>query len=119
MPDAKYSKIKVLGDVYCSSSSHHYIGVEYNVGERRWHREYSISTDYMLTSDGMYLKEFPAYFMREIYEQLINHLPTCRVYEFDSNGDERYDYDLRYHADDWTEKTIGWLKKQLGREGRE
>ena len=114
MPDAKYSKINVFGDVYCSSSGHHFISVDYKVGERRWSREYSIDNDDMLTGDGMYLKEFPAYFLREIYKQLIDHLPTCRVYEFDRDGDER-DTDLRYHPDDWTEKTLVWLRKQLAR----
>jgi len=114
MPDAKYSKIKVSGDVYCSSSGHHFISVYYNVGERRWSRRYCIDNDDMLTLVGMYLKAFPAYFMREIYRQLIDRLPTCRVYEFDRDGEKRYD-ELRYHPDDWTEKTLVWLRKQLAR----
>jgi len=112
MSNSKYSKIKVFGDVYCSSSVRHFIGVEYNVGERLWSRRYCIEDDDMRSDDGMYLKPFPSYFMRAIYAQLIDRLPTCRIYEYNQNSDE-YDTVLRYHQPSWIAKTVIQLKDRL------
>lgn len=110
----KYTDIRVDNEINCSSSYHHSVRVYCKVnggfnGRKIWYLFNGFETD---TSYGYV--EFPKYFEREVYSQLIALFESgkARIFEYDCDGNKRYE-NLRYHYDGFIEHQIGVLKGYL------
>jgi len=96
----KYSVV-VSSHINCSSSGHYHATVVIQ-SNRRDVRYYDLMNKQLLVHRGAgYFKGYPQYVMVEIYNQLNNLLDNgdIRVYEYDGDGNERYE-NLRYHRQD-------------------
>ncbi len=100
----------VADEINCSSSGHHFQLVRFTHNGKRmsgwWFFESGCLEVYGQKEGRPPLSiKFPAYFITSVKAGIRAALPTAKVFEYDRDGNKRYN-DLRYHPDDWIERTI-------------
>lgn len=109
----QYTRIQIDDEIYCSSSSDHFIAVSFTRSNRfRQQRNFWIDGG---TIDGARdpVVNAPKYLITIIERHLLTLLLSgkFKVYEYTRDGDKRYD-DLRYHDAEWFGHVIARLMKQ-------
>lgn len=95
--------VRILHDVYCTSSYNHYGAVVISGGGTTRRREYDFDGAGILRADGYgRFKGYPAYVYREAAQKFAEaHAQgKLRVYEYNRDEQKRYE-NLRYHDPDW------------------
>ncbi len=110
MKERAYQLQSVNNEIYCSPDAQHSVIVSFIHDGRLIRGHYWFEKDVLLSSfqsEGKYAKtlKVPAYFVKVIRGAVFKQLSTAQVYEYD-NQRKRVYTDLRYHPDDWIQRTI-------------
>lgn len=106
MPTQAYTNIRVIDDIYVSSSSDYYATVFYTYHGKRIKRDYDISGGELLAKTEFYGIQIPRYMQHEIACGVLNALTsfTTKYHEYDRDHNRRYT-DHRYHC----QELVDWL----------
>lgn len=114
MKQRKYTNIRILTDVYCSSTHHYGFTVYCHDAKRGYKLDYcpSIGLTYFDKRGRPCAKSFPKYVIDEVERLIYEAYSENRlmVYEVDREGNRRRS-DYRYHSDEWLALNLESLVK--------
>lgn len=101
----RFTDVKVSSHINCSSSFDYFVPVHFSDNGKRKTLHFWINGDELLGKRG-YRLEIPVYFHDAIRRELLKTLNAgVKVYEYDRDGNERYE-NLRYHEPDNIQRWI-------------
>ncbi len=111
MKPRKYQDIRVIDEVYVSSSNHHFFRVVMKQlsGDKRLH----INDDYAFgCAEPFEHRRYPKYVLEAVERAILELLKSDKAifHEIDRDGEKRYE-DLRYHEDRDTAWMIEYLER--------